>query len=123
MKRKNNTRYYDENAQQIGLIIFPFRNSKEEVGINQLAELINILSVLVKELLVITGNYYSTHMPDNVKLINIGTTVTCKSDKESVLSKACRLLEAEFRIALNSVVFGDPAGKEWVEYLNQNKDE
>ena len=32
-------------------------------------------------------------------------------------------LVSEFRIALNGVVFGDPAGKEYVEYLNQNKDD
>ena len=32
-------------------------------------------------------------------------------------------LVEEFRTSLNSVVFGDPAGKEYVESLNQNKDE
>ena len=32
-------------------------------------------------------------------------------------------LVEEFRISLNSVVFGDPAGKEYVESLNQNKDD
>tara|TARA_Y100000592_G_scaffold25055_1_gene39367 strand:+ start:979 stop:1263 length:285 start_codon:yes stop_codon:yes gene_type:complete len=36
---------------------------------------------------------------------------------------AVDLLVEEFRIALNNVVFGDPAGKEYVEHLNQNKDE
>lgn len=36
---------------------------------------------------------------------------------------AIDLLVEEFRIALNNVVFGDPAGKEYVEHLNQNKDE
>jgi hypothetical protein len=32
-------------------------------------------------------------------------------------------LVEEFRMALNNVVFGDPAGREYVEQLNQNKDE
>jgi hypothetical protein len=31
-------------------------------------------------------------------------------------------LVEEFRMALNNVVFGDPAGREYVEQLNQNKD-
>jgi len=32
-------------------------------------------------------------------------------------------LVEQFRISLNSVVFGDPAGKEYVEHLNQNENE
>ena len=32
-------------------------------------------------------------------------------------------LVEEFRMALNHVVFGDPAGEEYVEHLNQNKDD
>ena len=32
-------------------------------------------------------------------------------------------LVEEFRMALNHVVFGDPAGREYVEQLNQNKDD
>ena len=32
-------------------------------------------------------------------------------------------LVEEFRISLNNVVFGDPAGKEYVESLNKKEDE
>jgi hypothetical protein len=31
-------------------------------------------------------------------------------------------LTDQFRIALNSVVFGDPAGKDYIELLNQSED-
>jgi hypothetical protein len=30
-------------------------------------------------------------------------------------------LAHEFRLSLNQIVFGDPAGKEYVEYMNQKK--
>ena len=32
-------------------------------------------------------------------------------------------LVEEFRISLNTVVFGDPAGRAYVEHLNQNKED
>ncbi len=32
-------------------------------------------------------------------------------------------LTHEFKCALNSIVFGDPAGKEYVELLKQNENE
>ena len=48
----------------------------------------------------------------------ISPTYSYNDIKEMVIDQ----LVGEFRIALNSVVFGDPAGREYVEHLNQNKD-
>ena len=42
-------------------------------------------------------------------------------DHNDFKQKLVDLLVHEFRISLNSVVFGDPAGKEYLEFLEREK--
>ena len=42
-------------------------------------------------------------------------------DNNSIKEIAIENLVSEFKIALNNVIYGDPAGKEYVEYLENEK--
>ena len=53
------------------------------------------------------------------KLDDLAVCTDSNDIKEIVIDS----LVEEFRISLNSVVFGDPAGREYVESLNQNKED
>lgn len=51
------------------------------------------------------------------------SAMTSKYSYNDIKEMVIDSLVEEFRISLNTVVFGDPAGRVYVEHLNQNKDE
>ena len=64
---------------------------------------------------------FSTHqfLEQIDDLSDMTSTYSYNDIKEMAIDQ----LVESFRISLNQVVFGDPAGREYVEQLNQNKDE
>ena len=86
----------------IGLLVFPLRNPKEEAGQPYLGEFIHLLSTITKEVLVITGNYYPGATAKNVKIANVGTAII-RGYQESLISKVCRLLRAQFKLSLKLI--------------------
>jgi glycosyltransferase involved in cell wall biosynthesis len=61
-------------------------------------ELINILKTLSSEVFVITGNFFPTGFPSNVKLVNVDSP-TIETPIETLMSKIHRFLIAQFRIS------------------------
>ena len=86
----------------IGLLVFPLRNPEEKAGQAYLAEFINMLSSLTKEVLVITGNYYPNSIQKNVKIANVRAMVV-KEYGVSIISRTSRLLRAQLTLSLKLI--------------------
>ncbi len=81
--------------KNIGLMVFPLRNPDEELPQFFITQLVTLLAPLVGRVLVITGNFYANLPYDNVSVINVKAPIVKKA-KESVTSKAFRLLWVQF---------------------------
>ena len=81
----------------IGLMIFPLRNPDEKEQV-LLLQFIALLAPLVRELSLITGNFHTSLLYDNVSVITVRAPII-KVAKESVLSKAWRLFLAQFNLS------------------------
>jgi glycosyltransferase involved in cell wall biosynthesis len=97
---QSNYPYIDIN---LGLMIFPARNPDKEHQV-LILPLIDLLSPLVKQLLILTGNLYINLPYNNVKVFNVKAPVI-RVDKrnESVLSKISRFLRAQYTLCLTLI--------------------
>lgn len=67
--------------------------------------------------------YYTYKFSTNIWLENIDNYEYFRIKHNDVKQRIIDQLVNEFRISLNNVVFGDPAGKEYIEYMeNMNKE-
>jgi len=89
----------------LGFLVFPLRNPDDKAGQTYLTQFIGILSALSKELLVIIGNYYPNSIPENVKIANVSATIV-RGYKESLISKARRVLRAQLTLSLKLIQLG-----------------
>jgi len=97
---QSNHPYIDIN---LGLMIFPARNPDKEHQV-LILPLIDLLSPLVKQLLILTGNLYINLPYNNVKVFNVkAPVIRVDTRNESVLSKISRFLSAQYTLCLTLV--------------------
>lgn len=91
---------------RIALLVFPLRNPRQECGQMFLTELIDVLKTLSSEVFVITGNYFASSVPSNVRIVNVDSPIV-ETLKETITSKMSRFLIAQFRISKEVVRVSD----------------
>jgi glycosyltransferase involved in cell wall biosynthesis len=84
----------------VAILVFPLRNPDQECGQLYLGMFSRILAGGSGDVVVVTGNYYPEEKPAGVRVINVASPVV-KSVSESVLSKVCRLLLAQFTLSMS----------------------
>lgn len=82
---------------RIAVLVFPLKNPNIGSGQMFLTELINVLEPLASKIYVITGNFFTSNIPRNTKIINVKAPII-KTSNEKVISRIIRFFKAQFEI-------------------------
>ncbi len=84
----------------VGLVAFPLRSKDQDTGQTMLNHFLEWLAPLMKDITLVTGNYFPKNIPGNLEIINIKSTGFDSYESESTFAKLRRFIHAEWGVSL-----------------------